>query len=313
MLPFDDATLFSVGGELDSDGSVAVYSGRLIVLIKKSVKSKTLLEKYQSMFGGTVTLADQRSSNWEIQWAWCIRAEAARQFCKDIVSFVFAKRPQFELASTLVVGRTPLIAKRGDVTRAFCSFEELTNELQLGEAANVRRRFVKNTTRLLQGWTIYRLDKASILAYRQEVDQKLRAMKNVPHLPYPCPQDIHLAYYCAFVEGDGTVAIRGPNQYHIAVSQKFRAVCDAFQTKFGGSVICTQQSGATLGHIWIWYMYTDAYCLLLHSGPLPIRLRKRGTDETCLEQYSKNLVRYKRQAKCLERQTVREVRQKDCR
>lgn len=289
MLDLEQSTLFWTGGELDSDGSVGVYAHRLKVIIQKSIKSETTVKRMQDLYGGTIVHSASNSPNAEKKVSWIIRSEEARQFCEDILPYVRARRPQFQLASTLPTGRSPLIAAKGTETRSFKSFEDLTRELHINiTASSVRRRFLKRNVCKFEEWTVSRLSKTDVLAYRSEVEEKLKNMKHVPHLAMPYPQRVHLAYFCGFAEGDGCFSILGANSVALAVSQTYSAIPHAFREKFGGSnqVFWTKSSKCRTGGFWVWNKVRGARAII--EALLPYAFEKQKQMELILSSTPEN-------------------------
>lgn len=283
MQGLDRDVLWWVGGELDGDGSVGVYQQRLKVIMQKSIKSSSTITRLFELFGGSIIKSPARSATEEDQVQWVIRSEEARQFCVHIEPFLFGKRPQFELAATLIIGRSPLIARKGTERKAFKTFSELAHFLQLDFSYDtLRRRFQNSPNQDFGDWSVTKLDKQSILLYRAEVEARLRQMKHVPHLPILNVGSISLAYFCGFIESDGCICILSANSVNIAVSQKYRAICDAFKDKFNGSrVIWLRHPQATLGGIWVWTLSRNSKeCI---RSLLPYAFEKREQMELVLQ------------------------------
>ena len=246
-----------VGGELDGDGSVGVYACRLKVVLHKSVVSLTTLQRFRDLFGGTIVHSPAANEFQEPQAAWILRTEPARQFCADISPYTILKKHQFQIASNITVGRTPIIATRNGVTKA------LQNGTQLHKLIadprilqwTVRRRIKKGADFSLGGWSVSKLDKADAKKRLSEARESLMASKHEEHVPVTGHPP--LAYFCGFFEADGCVCINGATSINVSVSQKYRSICDALRDRFEGRVGNCLVAKATLGHMWYWRAYGD--------------------------------------------------------
>ncbi len=281
-------------GEIDGDGCVGVYDQRLKVSVKKSCKSRSTVERLRDLYGGTITEVGCKVKNWEDQVQWVIRAEEARKFCAELTPYLFGKRPQFELASTLIIGRTPMIVKKGTEIKALKTVADLSKVVQM-PMTTLKRRFAASHLHDVNGWSITILNKDSILAYRAEVEEKLRKMKHISHEPIIEKNKIHLAYFCGFVESDGCISILSKG-YGVAVSQKYRSVLDAFQHRFGGSVRWVPKANTPIGGCWVWQMVAGARDCV--RALLPYSFEKRDQMELMLEctNQNKNDIRSKMNA-----------------
>ena len=198
MKKITDEIRWWTAGQLEGDGCVGVYQERLKVSVKKSIKSKSTVDRLHDFYGGSVILMKKEDDNWEDSCTWVTRAEDARQFCQDMLPYLNIKRPQFELASTLVIGRSPSIAFRNNEKRAFKTLAELSKHIGM-PMTTLKRRFEKSIYDDLNGWNVQILDKSFILTYRAEVEERLKIMKRIPHLQISNASSIHLAYFAGFV------------------------------------------------------------------------------------------------------------------
>ena len=249
-----------MAGELDGDGSVGIYAGRLKVAIKKSVKSKTTLQHIQQLFGGDLHYCPAAKDTWEDQVFWTLHAEPARAFCSKIAPYVFLKRAQFEVAASITVGRTPAVACKEGREVSVQNGTEL--HLLISDPAvliwTVRRRMAKagGTPFQLGGWTVTCKPRLEVKKATQRAAEQLRELKQKEHDaitgPLPPPP-----YFCGFFEADGCVTLTGPNA-SVSVSQKYRSICDLLQAIYGGRVSRAEMEAATLGHMWRWAAHSKS-------------------------------------------------------
>lgn len=241
-----------VGGELDGDGSVGVYAGRLKVVLHKSVKSMTTIERFRDLFGGSIVHNLPANEFEEAQAAWFLRAEEARRFCKDIVPYTFLKKEQFRVASEIIVGRTPIIATKDGISKPVRNGTQLHKLIADPKILvwTVRRRIKTTTPFKLGGWTVTQIDKGVAKQKLVDARQQLMAMKQQEHAVITDPPPA--AYFSGFFEADGCVCITGPKGTAASVTQKYRAICDAFASSYGGLVGSCAVEKSTLGYIWHW-------------------------------------------------------------
>ena len=244
-----------VGGELDGDGSVGVYAGRLKVVLHKSVKSMTTIERFRDLFGGSIVHNPPANKFEEAQAAWFLRAEEAQRFCKAIIPYIFLKREQFRVASEIIVGRTPIIATKDGISKSVRNGTQLHKLIADPKILvwTVRRRIKTTTPFQLGGWTVTQIDKEVVKQKLADAREQLMAMKQQEHVVIT--RRPPAAYFSGFFEADGCVCIKGPNGLCVKVSQKYRAVCDAFAAAYGGSVGKYAVKKSTLGHMWQWQAY----------------------------------------------------------
>ena len=246
-----------VGGELDGDGSVGVYAGRLKVVLKKSVKSMTTIKRFRNLFGGSIVHSPAANEFEEAQAAWFLRAEEAQRFCKDIVPYTFLKREQFRVASEIIVGRTPIIATKDGVSKSVRNGTQLHKLIADPKILvwTVRRRIKTTAPFKLGGWSVTQIDKQLVRQKLADARKQLMAMKQQEHVNITDPPPA--AYFCGFFEADGCVSITGPRSVRVGVSQKYRSICDAFASAYGGSVGSCAVKKSTLGYMWQWQASGD--------------------------------------------------------
>lgn len=259
--------LWWTAGQIDGDGSVGIYAGRLKVVIKKSVKSLQTLQHIQRLFGGVLNFQAATKQTWEDQVAWILHAESARSFCSQISPYVMLKRRQFEVAAAITVGRNPAVACKDGRTVSVQNSAELLRLIHDAaispEALRKQMARAKTTPFQLSGWTVTCAPPPTVKAATMDAAQLIKSLKQQEHAPH-FGETPPAAYFCGFFEADGCVMLVGPNP-RVSVTQKYRSICDLLQSTYGGGVIKVAVKNATLGHMWSWTLGSKAARLFLEA------------------------------------------------
>lgn len=253
-MEISDDNLWWAGGHFDGDGCIAVHYGGLTLQIGKAEKGMASLHKMQAMFGGSITKQRKKEvENWQPSWQWRIGSEAARKLCERLAPYVHAKRPQFELAATMPPDAQcvqVLLSHPEEPSRRFESVCEAERELAL-TGWRIRAWAKRKEDR--GGWTCELLvpDREAKRQQVEEIDQQLRAMKQMEHRPVD--RFLPDAYFAGFFDADGSFSIssHGCNA-KLQLGQKWRAILDAAEVSFGGHVsigvkACSYQVGLQNG------------------------------------------------------------------
>ena len=247
-------------GQLDGDGSVGVYNGRLRVCMTKAQKGWSALTKFIQLFGGTTNKCYQPDDVHQLRREWFLREEEALFFCQKMAPFTTIKRREYLLAGTMVIGRTPFILttatqrivaknmhavepivgiKRCQLWRYFKRVEGMCGMQkgnEIGQCARDQRVGVIH----VKGWTIQRLLKADILAARAKMETDLKALKQTPH--EDLREEVSPAYVAGFIDAEGCVQLEQGRPI-LSTSQKWQPVLTQMQRQWGGGISINKTTG----------------------------------------------------------------------
>ena len=283
-----------VGGQLDGDGSVGLYNGKLRTELAKSVKALTTVHRFRDLFGGTVFYTPARHEYEEPMARWMLHGEKARLFCQGIVPYMLLKKDQFGLVSKITIGCNPIVATKGDVTTALENGAQLHRLIANPKIQwwTVCRRIKTSKPFELGGWSVTPLDKKVVKQRLSDAQQRLKSMKQADHAVITDQPPV--SYFCGFFEADGCIYIDGPRSRRVQVAQKHRAICDAFASAYGGSVAKYACSSSTSGFAWRWYACSDNALAFLKQAE-PFGYEKRAQMQLALSANAGNWQTNKKQ------------------
>jgi hypothetical protein len=265
----------------------------------KAKKGYIGLYKFQQLMGGTINLSKKETEKQQEQSKWCVYGNAALDFCKVMKNYTFLKRPQLEEALAYkVYGRTVTLLQPVKSYNPFTGCSVVYPSVCF--AARSTGTYSAHICKCLKGelhtagklmWTnIENPVKTDDINHEHaEIEQKLKTMKGIDHELIDPKLKISYAYFAGFVDADGCLAMNGLNSQKHSISQKYRAVCDAFKIRFGGTVTetTTKKNNKTFP-LYVWYICKGAKLFLLQIHPFLIEKRKQAelilniTSETFL-------------------------------
>lgn len=234
-------------GQLDGDGCIGVYgSNGVVVTVGKSVKNIQTLHELQRLFGGFVNkVRDARGNQCEVH-QWTTRGPAAQRVCQVMQSHLKLKKKQAVLAT-----QYKSMTDRGNPIQVGDQVFRSEREFQVhaGLIRSTVTRFVK-CGKMPNGDMITVLDKKKLKSDQQFVNTELRRLKTVPH--DKINEDLPIPYVAGFFDAEGCIEVSYTKTVRVSISQKHPAICEAFKSQFGGSVLKNGHRG------WRWSKNTGA-------------------------------------------------------
>ena len=227
-----------IGGQHDGDGCSGFYNNSHHVMVTKARPGFGCLEHLLSLLGGHISAEQPQRGNQEAKKQWYLVGQAALDFCVVMRDYCFLKRPQLELAADFpyhnfwlarvvpVVGTNIETGERVVRTSAQHNFKQ-SHELGRHTAEGHAWSALPNE------WESERPDE-EIRAANLELDRALRALKHVEH--GEINRELPLPYIAGFVDADGCISLTASGSQSHSVSQKYIAICEAFQQQYGGGV-----------------------------------------------------------------------------
>ena len=227
-----------IGGQHDGDGSSGFHNGSHRVAVGKARSGYVCLHHLQHLLGGSISKEQPQKGNCEASKQWYLFGRAALEFCQVMQYYTFLKKPQLELAAVFpyhnfwlarvvpVVGTNIETGERHVRVSAehnYKACQQLARHTSSGHTWTV----------LPNEWVSTRSD-AEIHAANAALEAELKALKHVEHgaidveLPKP--------YMAGFVDADGCISLIAAGAQSHSISQKYIAICEAFQQQYGGGV-----------------------------------------------------------------------------
>lgn len=236
-----------MGGLFDADGCVYAGDNTLVVSVTQAQKGAAAVHILQETFGGSVIDRCARISAHQNTRTWSVCGEGAISFCSIMHQYTFLKRDQLRLASCYPIKTRSIPVSSLDVS---------TLETHLFENYDAAISFFAARGKLLHkaaisaclhgkvkqhGGIIWKAveKKEDWKNTKQMIASQLKAFKDKPHrvilerLPDP--------YAAGFFDGDGCFSLTPKGVHAHRIAQKYIAICDAFQKRFGGSVKLTKE------------------------------------------------------------------------
>ena len=248
-----------IGGQLDADGCcvrVCPVNG-IMVRITKAENAWHLLEWLQRKLAGAIYKSRKpENEQQQPQKEWCVRGQAALDFCETIRHHAFLKRNQLEKAlefplyASFISYLDPVMWTGADgETRPFPSIRMAAEDEKV-TWITMRKRVDRGC-----GWE--RLQNPFTRDWARgktaELDTILSEMKRTEDSPITAV--LPYAYMGGFIEGDGCLSVGC-----VTISQKYRAICDAFMEHYGGRVSRREREPYPF-HTWTVCGETSRRCL----------------------------------------------------
>ena len=240
-----------VAGVVEGDGCVRVCPvNGLMVRVSQAENGWHCLVYLKEVFGGAVYDCTPEQGNFQAMAEWCIRGINAWDFCMVIKDYCFIKRNQLEAGCEFCFGEAWMaqmkpvlsIEKRTGVVKLYPSIAQAQEETGTHRTSinMYLKRLLKSTT--MYTWMALEnvLDLARVRERRKELEERLMAMKQTEH--EEVQGDLPLPYMAGFVDADGHIGVHGDSHAH-SVSQKYIAICRAFQRRYGGGICRSKTTG----------------------------------------------------------------------
>ena len=220
-------------GLIDGDGSVGMYDSVLMVSVLKSIKAYTTVRRLRTFFGGSITFK-LRAGEIEACCVWTLRSQAARLLCQELKAYVKLKKPQFELASTALIGKSPISVTDGGVEQIVRDRAELSGLTGL-RCNQIMYLMAKHKGSFhMNNFFVQRMTPQAIREHRRKMEVRLKEMKHEPH--NEIEGLLELPYAAGFFDSEGTITIISLNQIQVRVPQEYPAILNAFVTTFGANL-----------------------------------------------------------------------------
>lgn len=235
--PVSEDQRWWIGGQVDADGCVRVcpVNGPM-VRVGKAEKGWSCLEWLQTTLGGAIYKGTRETERHQAQREWCIRGQAALDFCSVIKSYSYLKRPQMEktmefpLYGGAISQLTPVLrtSSCGEET-LYASIKQAAKCNRIGE--HIMFQLLETGSGRNAVWKTLEnpITADYVKAKRQELESVLKEMKKTEHTKISGL--LQPPYAAGFADGEACFDIGS-----IQVGQKYRAICDALQLQYGGRV-----------------------------------------------------------------------------
>ena len=271
-----------IGGHMDADGCVRMCPvNGLMVRIGKAENGWHCLVWLKKLLQGAIYDSTPENETEQAMREWCLRGQAALNFCRVIKDYCFLKKPQLIKGCEFVFGELWMLQMKpvaatnrttGEM-RVFAGPHHAAREMCIsnGNICNCIRG--KNRTKSVGNCTWQYIENPvkedEARARRKKLEIELSAMKHVEHLPI----DIELSkpYIAGFVDGDGHLGASGSSAQCHAVSQKYIAICDALKREYGGCIWRNSTTG-----VYKWTLCRNAKDFLIGIAPYLIEKRKQA-------------------------------------
>lgn len=224
-----------IGGQLDGDGSVDVRNECPRIRLTKSVTAAHVVVMFRNIFGGCITTRLPNKDNTEASCTWECLGAYVKPLCKNIAEYMHAKQPQFRLAASMPLGKTPLTVTHGNVTTSYDYRKDVA--ILLGITKSRIGRLLRGQVSAEYGGHLL-VNIPNPRQARAAIAERLHEMKHEAHLPVT--RTLPDAYFAGFADAEMCIYVHGPSSLSIYIPQKYPAVLAAFASRFGGSVRQTQ-------------------------------------------------------------------------
>ncbi len=282
-----------IGGLFDADG--CVYTGAnnaLVVSVTQAQKGIAAVQFLQEIFGGTITDRGQRTAAHQRLHGWHLCGQNAKSFCEIMHRYVFLKRDQLQLASQYPMNTTSRPVSGINLStmeeHSFASLEaavvffgargQTLHKAAISACLHGKAKqhggFVWTSPEKSTEWKIT----------KQMIASQLKILKTKPHklikdvLPDP--------YIAGFFDGDGCFSLTPKGVHAHRICQKYIAICDAFQKRFGGSVKLTREGYFT------WNLYKGGLAFVQVVYPF---LRGKAKQASLLLSFTRSSVDHVRE------------------
>lgn len=229
---FDEATRWYIGGQLDGDGTVSLINGAPRIRLTKSVKAARIVVQFRDWFGGCITTRlPKPDSNDEASCTWEACGLLIKKLCQELVEYTHGKQPQFDLAGKTPLGKTPLLVTKDGLTTAFDYRKDVANMMGITES-RIGRLLRGVPSAEYNGYLLVNVVNPNEV--RAGIAKQLTALKAEEHRPVD--RQLHPAYFAGFADAEMCVFMKSASNIHINIPQKSRAILDAMQQIYGGSV-----------------------------------------------------------------------------
>ena len=271
-----------IGGQMDGDGCIRICpQNGIMVRIAKAEKGWPCLVWLKNMLKGKIYKGTAENEFHQAMKEWCIRGQAALDFCKVIQNHTFLKKPQLEKAlEFLLYGGH--IAQMQPLQGSHVSGDEIfSGAKEASKKIGVCLKTVYNSMEkdyAIKGWNFMKIPNPVtseiVKRNREDLVVALQDMKKVEH--EPIKQILPKPYIAGFVDAEGCLRAIGKNSTTIAVAQKYRAVCDAICKQYSGNVSYVEKDHPAF----VWSIHAGAKDFLRDIAPFLIE--KRGQAELLL-------------------------------
>lgn len=250
MAKYTADDLWYFGGNLDGDASICVSGkkdqgqgdGCLIFSMGKAAQSLKLLQHARHIFDGRINTNKMAKDKYQSFHSWTKVNKEAVEFCTLMKDYVQLKKPQFTLACEWPTDHSNgkafhLVNRTGQVI-VYASIQQLIKDDRFRLYKKSAHDWVNRNIipkKFVDGdWTLEMIPADIMTKRKDEIRHGLKTLKSVMH--EPILQDLPAAYFAGMFDSDGCVGVSNLNQVEVAVSQKYRAICDAMKQKYGGGV-----------------------------------------------------------------------------
>ena len=254
------------------DGTVDMCDNMLRVNLPKSIKSISTLLRFDDLIPGSFYFRLGRGTS-EAEGVWSIYGETARSFSEMIAPHCIIKGPQFALAATTIIGRTPHILVKDGVSKRY------ENTAAVVEVVGASRYILENRLRMgndrctLNGYDITLVDRDEITENRKYIYNRLQEMKKEEHAQIIGP--LSYASIAGFVDAEGTFQLHGPHNLMIKIPQKSPAILQAINKQYPGCLYLSKQT-----NVWCLNVVKEATRLI--EDLLPFLYEKRAQVDMIL-------------------------------
>lgn len=236
------------GGQIDGDGCCRICPvNGLTVRVGKAESGWACLVYLKQVYGGSIFDGHVEKDNKQAFKEWCVKGADAWDFCMTIKNFCHLKTNQLSKACEFCFGE-PWMARM----RPLIGINKLTGETKVYPSCTKAAEATGTTTGSISKcinpnnalkstggctWQYLEntLDLDQVREKRVELVNAVQDMKKVEHCEINVP--LKPAYMAGFVDADGHLRIVNKGTHQHSVTQKYRAICDAFRKQYGGCIV----------------------------------------------------------------------------
>lgn len=284
----DDNMRDWVGGEFDSDGCISIDRKHGVrIMMVKAENGWPCLEEHRNIFGGTLYKQKDETEKQQSTKIWSLSGKMAIDFCEVMKAHTFLKSDQLAEAS-----RYPFLELHAMKMKPVAARNMKTQEIRVfasqsagqraigGKLPNIRAVLDKPNLSCAghRWWSIpnpISVDETQKLA--KLIETRVHDLKSVEHLEIS--RELSAPYCAGFVDGDGTFALY-EHKLVISVGQKYRAIADALQRKYAGTIHRRVQRGFVL---WTWRLSVKQDCARFLDEVAPYLIEKAAQGKLLLD------------------------------
>lgn len=267
-----------IASQMDGDGTVDMHHDCLRVSMPKSVKSITTILRFDDWIPGAVDFRLGRGNS-DADVTWNIYGETARSFSEMIATHCKIKGPQFALAATAIIGRTPYLLLKDGVSKYY------ENTAAVTEVVQVSRYILDNRIKTGGGHCVFNdyhitlVPREEIRQNRDYISKRLKEMKQEEHQQIVGP--LSLSYIGGFADAEACYRINGPRNFMISINQSYPAILQAIQKQFNGYLGLRKDNS-------VWYLNICKDATAFMSAVLPYSFEKKHQIQLLLTSSESN-------------------------